>query len=164
METQEKHTYSTDHINQEVIDILGYLEQDAYNSKHCLENNVLTKTASNVKEFFVNPMGAFYKNYSTFKDELFGFVKTLMVKFFKIHNDILYKVVNEPNSLRYIVALHNDTIKNRRIVYNFLEFYESVEFAKDFPVYIQFVPTSVADSLASQNIIQLADGETYSAS
>jgi hypothetical protein len=154
--TDASHQERQHNTIQDITELLTYVENDAVTSKNCLQVGVLTKTAKHLSEFLTDPAKAMLSAYNSMGSGLSDLVSQI-VRHYLIANKQLIRKAYKPNSqsLQYYIVLKEDDFTAREKFFKFLEHYEGLEFAQQFPVMFQFIPKTAIGKIDSKNEVRL---------
>jgi hypothetical protein len=141
---------------RDITELLTYVENDAVTSKSCLHVGVLTKTAKQISEFLTEPAKSILSAYNSMGNGLSDLVSQIVKHYLVANKQLIEKAYRmNSHSLEYFIVLKEDDFTAREKFFKFLEHYEGLEFAQQFPVMFQFMPATAIGKIDSKNEVRL---------
>jgi len=132
-------------------------KQDVELGKTMLESGSKTEVIQQFETLLSNPIKGLLTIREQADDSLFKSVHGLMSMYFsKAKEKSLIKTAykkNDINSLMYLIVLNKDDFDSRDEVFDFLNFYSTLDFSEKVPVYFQFVPENLSNKFSNEEVV-----------
>lgn len=142
-------------INKRVNVFLGSLHQRFGESKSLHDLGVNDELASNVHDFFSNPIKALLEAHLVSLNGLSKIVRNLIEFFLKTQKESINKAfeVEAEGQLVYYICLKNDCFEARDPYFEFIEVYEELGLKSRLPLTIKFVPERVLHKVELEELV-----------
>ena len=118
--------------------------------------------AQAIGKFIEDPLSVVSENHAKQIETISHLLEHGVEKFIAAHNQVIdsaYKTNESENELHYAVVLKNESLKTRKVFYDFLNEYDSKPISKQFPINFEFVPQKREKYIQKYKKIDLAFDE-----
>lgn len=136
--------------------------EDVQRSDSLIKIGEKTDLVNSIEALLKNPLDSLYNNHKQVSVLLKDLVNAVIMSYFRHCDNVIHSVyaskTNE-HHLFYNIVLKEDSFENREHLLKFFEHYDLWAASQGCPVYFQFVPIELVDSIP--NITRLDYAETF---
>lgn len=155
---EEKIHQIFDDIKNSLYEACGSVDKSHTYFKVGLEDDFVNY----LNKYAENPLTMISHSFDGHIDSIRLILEEISEKFFRTQNKNIYKVFKsnpKGNFLHYYIILKEDTLKNRRPFFSFLNEYDKEFLSKQFPIMLEFISHKKENVIRKEKVINIQNEE-----